>query len=173
MAVPWRSSRRGGNLCCHSGSGRRKGRAPHHSRGFYGPGTAWPADTGSDSRLYSHSHQPFGSRGKAYISKFPKWQLFSSRNNIVCKYVFQLLWNRVKVNEVEVSVRQWSQPSLWRPWQIERGGEKQRAVKRKKRREVQVGSSPVNAALLWVRIDCRAGKEELQWPWPVDNNPLN
>ncbi len=68
MTIPWRSSRRGGNLCCRSGSGRRKGRAPHHSRGSCGPGTAWPADTGSDSRLCSHSHQPVVGLVRKHIS---------------------------------------------------------------------------------------------------------
>ena len=50
----------------------------------------------------------------------------------------------------------------------EGGGEKQRAVKRKRRREVQVGSWPVISALLRARMDCRAGKQELQWPWPAE-----
>lgn len=58
MAIPWRSSRQGGSLCCRSGSGHRKGRVPHHSRGSCGPGKVWPVDTGSDSILCSHSRQP-------------------------------------------------------------------------------------------------------------------
>lgn len=64
VAIPWRSSRRGGSLCCRSELGRRKGRAPHRSRGSCGPETAWPADTGSDSRLCSHSHQPVVGLGR-------------------------------------------------------------------------------------------------------------
>ena len=55
---PWRSSPQCGT---HTGRwvwGRRRGRAPHHSRVFCGQGTAWPADTGSDSTACWHCHPP-------------------------------------------------------------------------------------------------------------------
>ncbi len=55
----------------------------------------------------------------------------------------------------------------------EGGREKQRAVKSKRRREFQVGSSPVISALLQARMDCRVGKHELQWKLPADNDPQN
>lgn len=55
----------------------------------------------------------------------------------------------------------------------EGGREKQRAVKRRRRREVQVGSLPVISALPRARMDCRVGQDELQWKWPTDNDPLN
>lgn len=41
----------------------------------------------------------------------------------------------------------------------EAGGQKQRAAKRKRRREAEVGSSPVISALLRARMDCRAGEK--------------
>lgn len=57
-ALPWRSSPPGGSLCCRSALGRRTGTVPRHSRASCGPGTAWPADTSSDSRLCSRCHRP-------------------------------------------------------------------------------------------------------------------
>ncbi len=55
----------------------------------------------------------------------------------------------MKVNGVEVKCRAMiSAVSLETLTDREGGGKKQRAVKRKRRREVQVGSSPVISALL-------------------------
>lgn len=111
-AIPSRSNRQGGNLCRHSGWGRRKGRAPHHSRGSCGPETALPADTGSDSRLCSHSHQPVVVR---INEKTHQYNTMTTDQGCIFKLLFRELWDKAKVNGVEVSVTQWSQPCLKSP----------------------------------------------------------